>query len=474
MKRRLLTILFLLALLLTACGKEDPIVTEPTWPGYTGTMENYEYYHTEERDQKWEEDVLYIADKFLTLHPYLADRDRKTKYIVDFNGAYDVEYSDIHYNEALRSQFISEINQLIPEISSMRDGEIKYACSRIVAQIGCAHSVVAVGAEGFLPFVLEPIECEDGYAMCTVWAEESYADLLGSKFVSVNGIPVEEIVARLSEYIEHENEHWLLHYISTYDYFSFLCERLALTVVGVATPDDTSAEVGFEQNGEVRTVMVNYLLPEEFRDAEYVCHDMVGSDSMRFRHYDQNYWIEVVEDGAEPYVYARFLSTYEEKNYPINNFLQDIINALNSREEPMKLILDFRHNGGGSILSSAMATFIRSVNRTQTDGIYCLIDGGSFSAGVMIPYSLSKTVEDLVLVGSPTGQAVNHTATGMEFHTPNYGVYFAVSDSFIYTDPENTDDALYPDITVYQTLEDYQNHVDTVLEYVLMVDQLDD
>lgn len=467
MRKRLLAILFLLALLLTACGKEELIVTAPTWPGYAGTMENYEYYYTEERDRKWEEDVLYIADKFLTTHPYLADKNCVTRFIGDFISPQDQEYSNVHYNEELRNQFISEINHLIPQISTLRDGEIRYACNRIVTQIGCAHSVVSLGREAVLPFVLEPIECEDGYTMCTVWAEESHADLLGSKFVSVNGISVEEIVARLSEYIEHENEHWLLHYISTYDYFSFLCERLALTVVGVATPDDTSAEVGFEQNGEVRTVVVNYLLPEEFRNAEYVCHDMVGSDSMRFRHYDQNYWMEVVEDGAESYVYARFLSTYEEKNYPINNFLQDIINALNSREEPMKLILDFRHNGGGSILSSAMATFIRSIDRTQTDGIYCLIDGGSFSAGVMIPYSFSKNIEGLVLVGSPTGQAVNHTTTGMEFHTPNYGLYFAVSDSFIYTDPENTDDALYPDITVYQTWEDYQNNIDTVLEYVL-------
>lgn len=469
--RRHLLVALLLALLLTACGKEEPIVTEPTWPGYAGTMENYEYYHTEERDRKWEEDVLYIADKFLTTHPYLTDRDRKTKYVVDFNGAYEVEYSNIHYNEALRNQFISEINQLIPEISSMRDGEIKYACSGIVAQIGCAHSVVAVGAEGFLPFVLEPIECEDGYAMCTVWAEESYADLLGSKIVSVNGVPVEEIVARLSEYIEHENEHWLLHEIAPNDYFSFLCERLALTVVGVATPDDTSAEIGFEQNGAVQAVTVDYFSSlEEFQNAEYVCHDMVGNDSLRFRNSDQSYWFDIIEDGEKSYVYVRFRSMHEESSYPINRFLQDIINALNSREEPMKLIFDFRHNSGGYWYQSAFDTFVKSLNRTQTDGIYCLIDGGSFSAAVVIPNLFSKEIDGAVLVGSPTGQSVNFTEAPLYCITPNYEVDFGVAESFIYTDPENTDDALYPDITVYQTWEDYQNNIDTVLEYVLALD----
>ena len=65
-------ILSLFLFSLCACGTE-----KVNWPGYSGTMEGYEYCHTDEEYRKWEEDILSLAEAFLNYHPKLVNTETK-------------------------------------------------------------------------------------------------------------------------------------------------------------------------------------------------------------------------------------------------------------------------------------------------------------------------------------------------------------------------------------------------------------
>ena len=93
----------------------EPAPTEPQWPGYTGPKGEYTYFHEEERDAQWEEDVVYFANSYLSKHPLLSNRQYLIYYPLEKTG--DGKF----YNETMRQNFIDGINKLIPEISQLTD-----------------------------------------------------------------------------------------------------------------------------------------------------------------------------------------------------------------------------------------------------------------------------------------------------------------------------------------------------------------
>ena len=109
----------------------------------------------------------------------------------------------------------------------------------------------------------------------------------------------------------------------------------------------------------------------------------------------------------------------------------------------------------------------KTINRASTNGVYILIDSGSFSAGVLFPHQLHKGIEGAILVGTPAGQFANTFGGSIEYTMPNTGYPFYVSSMYIWGEKDVSQDALYPDVLIRQSLEDYKNGIDAALQYVL-------
>ena len=470
-------LLVMILALLCGCNSDSPISTETVpaettiavWSGYAGTMEGYEPYYTEERNKLWEEDVLYLAETFLSGHPKLANANFVTQYFEAYGGESRVDYSNMHYDEALRNQFIQEINLLIPQLSELSDAHIRYEFSRIIALLECAHSASSLSMAGImiLPLCFEPIEHAEGFSLCTVRASEEYRDLLGSQLTAINGVPIETIVEALSAYIPHENDYWPVHMLTMIFDGGVLPQRYALSVIGIVDPDAESVEATFQTADGTRNVIVEFVSEYDFFiGLEMFEHKMISNQSARFQ-LDQNYWYITGRSEEGPYIYVRFVKMQEMENYTVEQLTLDVSNLLRDAEEPVKLMIDFRNNNGGRTFDGAMNRFAKNINKYETAGTYILINGGSFSAGSGTAFVLSKTIEGAKLVGTPAGQPPNCSGAPILYSTPNYEVTFKVSDNYLYSAPGNTDDAIYPDITVYQSWEDYQNGIDTVLKYVV-------
>ena len=115
----------------------------------------------------------------------------------------------------------------------------------------------------------------------------------------------------------------------------------------------------------------------------------------------------------------------------------------------------------------ALKGFVSATEWYDHDGVYILIDGNCFSAGVLAPYYLRQAIDGAKLVGAPTGQGLWFPANSAWYELPNSGVSFSIGDEIVCAQQGWEDCALRPDVEVYETLEDYKAGVDTVLAWAM-------
>ncbi len=434
-------------LFLTTCGGK-----EVKWGGYAGTMEGYEYCYEEGRDREWEEDVLYMAETFLSVHPLLTDQKvRITE--MDISGNESERYSNEMYDAERRQHFIKQIHSLILRIDSLSDEEILMECAKIVVTLNDLHSVVYCASEERLPVLLKPFYEGEGCIFYIEKVPEGYADILSGKLLSINGVPMNEVVERLSYYSSREYKDW------------FFSDPWALNAVALlrdaSIMEGDKAELLVEtEQGEIEYTMDTVTL-DAYANIEWVGGIENSAQQMAYRYADErNYWCDMLKEDV---LYIRMVSCMEQPEYTFDNFCVEIGHRLRDAETPLKVVVDFRGNLGGYRIPK----LIEQLNRHPHEQVYVLMNGGTASASVVMAYALRLLVADTLLVGSPAAQNPNMLAYPLSYHMPHSGAYFRVSSDYSRMAPDFGTDTLYPDIRIDQTFEDFQNGVDTVLTYVL-------
>ena len=464
MKKCLLILGLIISILLfCSCA-----VKQTEWLGYNGSTDGYVYYSTENRDLQWEEDILFLANCFLSDHPYLANKNIMIHTADEIFGALEVDYSNALFNEILRNEFINQVNDLIPQVPKLTDAQIIYELKRIVASVGDIHSnFTAVTAEDMVfPLTFDHITEESGVSLYAVRVPEGYENIYLGKLTAINGISVAEILAKLSAFTPAENAYFFPYVtVKPQSSNSMLMLHNALQAIGVQKEGDTCAKFTFETASGTVTQVVEAIKITECKKLSWLRHPMTTEDRLIY-HQDNNYWYELLENNI---LYVRFSAMSQDSDQSFDSFLTHVRSVLRNSDIPLRLILDFRYNGGGMDYSNTLKNFSSSVNRCATDGVYILINGGCASAGVYTPYCLRQTINGAILVGSPTAQFINCPAEQYAYNLPNSGNNFYVSSKYFCYAPSESADSLYPDVTVYQTWEDYLHSVDSCLNYVLTI-----
>ena len=115
---------------------------------------------------------------------------------------------------------------------------------------------------------------------------------------------------------------------------------------------------------------------------------------------------------------------------------------------------------------SGFEEFVDQFARIATQGCYILTDHAVASSSNGMVGKMAAFIPDAILVGTPTGQPANNWGNPSSYNTLNNKVHFRVSNEFWMFAESAEDDAIMPDVLLYQTLEDYKQGIDTVLEYV--------
>ena len=178
------------------------------------------------------------------------------------------------------------------------------------------------------------------------------------------------------------------------------------------------------------------------------------------------YWYEVLPENEM--LYIRINDIYEITEYRVSDFATDIYTEINNNAVIDKVVVDLRDNGGG--LSGRMDPIIEKLVKTEVEPIYVLIDSGSASASVLMALDMKYAGDNVVIVGTPAGEPPNFFGGVISYTLPQTGHWFTLSSTYMEYIKNYEYNALLPDITIYQTLEDYKQGIDTVLEAVIKME----
>lgn len=442
----------------TASGTE---ATEPA--GLQNPYADYEYRYTG-RDREWEEDIVYLAETFLDNHLKLTDKYYFAVHAYEADiSSYLVSENDL-FDRELREKFIRGIDSVLERIPELEDVQIRYEVQRIVALLEDASGKVLCESQEYFPVMVEALEGEDGMGYYAVRIPNAYADVIYARLTAVNGVPVYEAVDRLRAYVSSENRYFEEANIIGVDWRSLLIRKEALQAAGIVDWDADTAEFRFLlEDGTEKTVTLTAITSEEYDVSDMTRVDFYAKRIHRYANPSQYYWYEARPEDGMVYVNMIYCNESQES---FAAFSKRVLEELGSSEEYRKLVLDLRHNTGGSYPMSGIDEFYRELSRLENVDVYVLIDGGTAAAAMTIATRIRDSVPGAVLVGTPAGQTLNVLGDSRKYTTDNKELVFYISAKYWMNSAENAE-TLMPDLLVYQTLEDYKRDVDSVLAAVL-------
>ena len=490
MKRVLVCALAML-LALTACVQQEPVAAattsepaaaateeptpEPTAEPaveapYIDARKPYTYIWENERDRKWEEDIVFFADTYLDPyrgHPLLSDRITNVCLYTDPVMRYSSEGKSNFFDPELKERFIERINELILSIPEKTDFELAFGIYEAAAMMHDAHTRCfssLIDDEDVLPLIAVPVETESGTCAVIEYAPESVKEILGTQLIAINEVPLSEVVERMRPLISSENE-----YAVESEFYSDLNPSQILRYVGVLDNGNTVPITVRDRAGDEKRYEIDLWPMEDFA-RENLAHytSGIGNEDgdmgicLRDRNSSSDVWYKMLMDGEALYLRLNTCAVDESAG----QIFEEAFSTAKESGKCKKILVDFRQNDGG--YADLSGNFLTLANGLQTADakVYVLIDGGSFSSAIMIPAMLRRRTENVRLIGTPGGQPVRFFE-GSSFVLKNSGIYCRCSTGLLDAWPGYEGDALMPDVTVYQTLEDFCEGYDSVLKYIL-------
>ena len=436
---------------------------DDSWSPYTGPDSTYTYYYTVGSARAWDDDILAMVDTFLECHPYLtAEESRVTRYDTIYGKGY---YTDEYYDPELRAKFLQEINDLIPKLRDMDDVTVAYELQRIVAMLKDGHACVQLPTSDIFPFLLTTIRKDNNTALHVVLCPKKHHTLLLAELIAINGVPVEKIMEDLLPYISCENLYWAESVMASPDNEEMLIWLDALRVVGVIGAEEATATFDFIlKDGTPYTVELEAITQAQHRNmtSVYTHYDtFLRYDSL---HRGENYWYSYLL--KEDLLYFRIDTFHDDEEQSLRDMENAILGYVKSIGGVEKFVLDLRANMGGYNMTG-YEELANVLGRMDAGRIYVLMDSNSFSRSVITASILKNSVDNLVLVGEPAGQPPNFFGNVYSYNCFNKKVSFSLATDWIITMDQYPYDALMPDVIVYQTIEDYKQKRDAIMQYVI-------
>ena len=166
--------------------------------------------------------------------------------------------------------------------------------------------------------------------------------------------------------------------------------------------------------------------------------------------------------------YIQYNQCMEDPELPMETFTAQVMADLEQGSYSV-LLLDLRNNGGGSdgVIIPLLMELAPLVRRGELE-LWGLVGEATFSSASINALEIREMGGGLA--GEPTSGSVDHFGSTGSFTLPNTGVRVSMSTKFIDTGTLLECAAglgvepIQPDVTVYQTLEDYLAGQDTLVD----------
>lgn len=419
------------------------------------TYQDYQCRY-EGRDGQWEEDVAVAAREVLA--NFLPFKDQYVLQLFSKTGAYMYVNTNDYYDKDMRVAFLQEIENLINRIPELTDAEITFELRKILTMDEGRGAWISWAAQQAFPLKVEELEHQGELGLYVVRTSQEHPELLYKRLTKINGIPIDQIIEQLRPYAQANTAYESDLFIRKYD----LKNLEALQVIGIVEAGIDYADFSFADDSGTEITVTLYAqdsstlretgIWEDFKTRKITLHAQDGA-----------YWCQTLAGGQ---VYARISSCFEDEEYPTATFFADVLEQMKTQTQPATLILDLRENEGGKYPLDGLQSFLNELYAVKPEHVYVLIDHGTNGAAGMLAFLMMRYNLPLEFVGLPAGCAPEGYGDNLLFTLPNSGLKLGVTTKYFVIRANYPYEALMADTIVYQSLSDYQQGIDTVLEYV--------
>lgn len=403
------------------------------------------------------DDIDQLGQKLLTIHPHAL------KFIT-------------------KDQFFKNIERKKSLITDKTTyAEFAWHCNAIIASIGCSHTATSTMQNDYHELSILPLE--KSFPMQVRWINKQLlvvhpmnnADKVKVKdeILSINGIEIETLMSDIDDHIVAQAN------IQTYKTQKFNTYFAALLPYSLGLPDDFEIVVK-GKNGSIKLHKAKKLATELYDPSIYSCSN--------------DLCLEIVEGKTAVLTIASF-NYYEWNNYTeFKSFLDSSMKVIENKKIK-NLIIDVRHNGGGSqhpsiyllqhLMNKPFTYYSKAEFEGKTDttygeeifhpvknrfkgSVYFLIDGkGNSTTGHFM--SLVKTHNLGTIIGEELGSNQFCTAGQTLFRLSNSKLVVSSANNTHVSSATKLPDeiGILPDYYVSQSIDDYLNKVDVVKNYAL-------
>ena len=449
-----------------------------------------QFFWQDGRNQDRESDIRHFAVKALRLHPLLTDFDTAGNQVFGIEAVREAYAADAYdillqrailrngiladdsidvMREAFREFFINKVNELILDIPNLNDNEALFGLAAIAALLDDAHTRVGLPMGDVFP--AQFLALYDGIYFIGVPKEAEHA--LYSELIAINGIDINEIIERLGRIIPHENEYHLRRVITQevsedpvglrhYVVRPFLKELITLNYLSVI---DDSGRADFTVRataGEIFDIQLEAVNREAGVDEVSFVHHKFST--IMHENPEEVFWHEYFPGENLMYVRIRgFSYRYSELFLSARHRLTAELTDWPEGEKIESFVIDLRQNPGGLFEWPTISDF--PLLSEVSESLYVIIDAGKFSMGVITASNIIHSMENVTIIGEPTGQIDNMFA-GDASTLPNSRMRYNISHR-MWAGSNSDDIAIRPDVFIPLTIEDVMNNRDPVFGFIV-------
>ena len=411
--KRASILLLIVAMLLGLSGCQSPFNSYP----------NPKTYLSEDRDQKWINDITYLETVLPKKHKNL-------------------------YFKQTEDYFIQSLEDLKGKVSQYTDEELNFKLSIIVASMGDTHTRLNIGLDKQYPLNLYWYD-EGIYIVDT---GEDYKDLLYSKIISLNEKPIEEVAEAFKPFFAGANEQWFKNQVMYY-----IPSPALLKYFGIIEEDKISLKLETLE-GKVKEVE---MLPITSEEVQFIQDESVYNIPFYKQHPYENYWQEYLPE--DKLLYVSFRSSMEMLDKPFAIFTEEVFKTL-KEEKVEKLVIDLRENQGGNPIFTPFLKKLKKSPLNNKNQLFVVMGRKTYSQGLNTVLLLKRDTEATV-IGEKSGGQPNHYGQTKMFRLPNSQIGVSYSTRYIKTIKEDKD-YLEPDIPIGVSFEKEKEGKDAAMEWI--------
>ena len=461
MRKGICLFLLTFCLLLTACAPAAPpdpapapeaSAPEETLPENPPTPEAPAEPELSQREKDWIEDIEFLREQYKERH-----------------------LSPFYFRS--EEEFDSKLDLLAAKVGELTDNDMYFELAAVVAGMGDIHTQIQIPEslyEQLLPFDIYYFG-DRLYLTAYLKGYEQLAPYTLREIVAVNGVDITYLTRKAESIIDPYNS-W--HSKENFPFVGFTAAFYEWAA-GFDARDTFTLQI-LNENQEVGSVEVPVISPEEYSRGEWV--NTVNNIQSVAVIYQGDSAAYVDRSGGCVYLALGEMTSLSEETY--RNLFEEIAGLAEEHPDCRKLAIDLRGNSGGyGVAVEYLQKHLHVLKELPFEQIYVLTNGYAASAAIEC-LTLFKEELDAVTVGEPTGQFTSFfmhgtSSDGVTFTLPHSQLSVLVATGWLEGDnPENTvlnrlhrlyewENTIFPDVFIYQDIENIRQGKDSVLEWVL-------